>query len=322
MASVIVCKNKQLTVFAASQSSKDDIQFMGPPITDIRKLSKMENDVKAKMELLCLKIQADLCKSLGAIEQEEESHFTVQRSPEKGVLLCYQEEEEIFEKASIEVVNKKIEPSIRVIGIFASIFPKNPNIPSLQLDLVYTEEESEEEVDSSTQKVNGSFSGRVLLVPYVYNEEDFRNYHRTLKRVCDKHCRDCYIKFKSLSDEDSQLGGKAVGVGGISFPAAGSGNISPQFLESVAGAVIPLYVQLIEKHKEDNYTYNDRMWQLSTRGRQALNFMNPQKSRLLNDADSCTIHLPPMTKWFVESPKAGSKQEPLVEIIEKPKEWL
>ena len=40
-----------------------------------------------------------------------------------------------------------------------------------------------------------------------------------------------------------------------------------------------------------------RMWQLSTRGRQALNFMNPQKAgaRLLNDAESCTIHLPPMT---------------------------
>lgn len=34
--------------------------------------------------------------------------------------------------------------------------------------------------------------------------------------------------------------------------------ITVRLLQSVAGAVIPLYVQLIEKHKEDNYTYNDR----------------------------------------------------------------
>ena len=63
--------------------------------------------------------------------------------------------------------------------------------------------------------------------------------------------------------------GESRGIGGIFFDDLEMPSEEEvfQFVEGCASSVIPAYVPLIEKHKDDPYTEKEREWQLLRRGR-------------------------------------------------------
>lgn len=63
--------------------------------------------------------------------------------------------------------------------------------------------------------------------------------------------------------------GECRGVGGIFFDDLDkpSQEAAFQFIQAGANAVLPGYVPIVEKHKNDPYTYRERQWQLLRRGR-------------------------------------------------------
>ena len=63
--------------------------------------------------------------------------------------------------------------------------------------------------------------------------------------------------------------GERRGVGGIFFDdlQSPSGDEVFQFVQDGARAVMPSYIPIVIKHKDDPYTDKERQWQLLRRGR-------------------------------------------------------
>lgn len=79
--------------------------YMAEPITDAVDLLNSEDDMKAKMELMIMKIQADFCKSLEA-EEYAGQKFKVDRWLRKeggGGITCVLQDGEVFEKAGVNI---------------------------------------------------------------------------------------------------------------------------------------------------------------------------------------------------------------------------
>lgn len=53
-----------------AKSSMDTNQFMCEPITPMKTLNDNPDDIKTKMELMIMRIQADFCKALEAEEDK------------------------------------------------------------------------------------------------------------------------------------------------------------------------------------------------------------------------------------------------------------
>ena len=102
-----------------------------------------------------------------------------------------------------------------------------------------------------------------------------------------------------------------------------------KFVESCAEAVIPSYIPLVEKHKNDGYGYAERQWQLLRRGRYVefnLIYDRGTKFGLYTPGaryESILMSLPLTARWeYMHDPKEGSKEAKLVEVLKNPKDWL
>ncbi|XP_020288385.1 oxygen-dependent coproporphyrinogen-III oxidase [Pseudomyrmex gracilis] len=337
-----------MTVLAARNDN--DLQnhmktFMAEPITPIERLKK--NDMRTKMELMVMKTQADFCQALESLEIN--GCFKVDRWTRKeggGGITCVLQDGQVFEKAGVNVSvvtgvlppsaiqqmrsrGKKMEDSVPFFaaGVSAVIHPRNPMIPTIHFNYRYFEVENP---DGTTQ---WWFGGGTDLTPYYLNEEDARHFHRTLKTACDKHDPTYYARFKDWCDNYFNIvhRGERRGVGGIFFDDLDnpSQNEAFQFVTSCAEAVIPSYIPLVKKHKDDGYGYRERQWQLLRRGRYVefnLIYDRGTKFGLYTPGaryESILMSLPLNAKWeYMHEPETGSKESQLVEVLKNPKDWL
>merc|ERR1712071_368336 len=102
-----------------------------------------------------------------------------------------------------------------------------------------------------------------------------------------------------------------------------------ELVQSCAQAVIPSYVPLVNKHKNDSYTAAERDWQLLRRGRYVefnLVYDRGTKFGLYTPGariESILISLPVYAKWeYMHIPPKGTPEASLVEILKNPKDWL
>jgi len=322
--------------------------FMAKPITSIEQLQKSQNNMRTKMELMVMKTQTDVCRALESLESDG-SVFKVDRWMRKeggGGITCVLQDGQVFEKAGVNVSvvtgvlplsaveqmrarGKKMEDSVPFFaaGISTVIHPRNPMIPTIHFNYRYFEVENS---DGSTQ---WWFGGGTDLTPYYLNEEDAKHFHRTLKAACDKHNPSYYTQFKQWCDNYFHIKhrGERRGIGGIFFDDLDSPNQNKvfQFVTSCAEAVIPSYIPLIEKHKNDGYGYHERQWQLLRRGRYVefnLIYDRGTKFGLYTPGaryESILMSLPLNAKWeYMHEPEAGSKESQLLEVLKNPKDWL
>ena len=63
--------------------------------------------------------------------------------------------------------------------------------------------------------------------------------------------------------------GERRGVGGLFFDDLDEGGLENcfSFIATCGNAVLPSYIPMIEKHKDDTYTEKERNWQLLRRGK-------------------------------------------------------
>ncbi|XP_018305451.1 oxygen-dependent coproporphyrinogen-III oxidase [Mycetomoellerius zeteki] len=334
------------------QAAQNDLHiykktFMAEPITAVEQLQKNSNDMKTKMELLVMKTQADFCRVLEKLENG--SSFKVDRWTRKeggGGITCVLQDGQVFEKAGVNVSvvtgmlppnavqqmrarGKKMEDSVPFFaaGVSAVIHPRNPMIPTIHFNYRYFEVENP---DGTTQ---WWFGGGTDLTPYYLEEEDAKHFHKALKTACDKHDPSYYPKFKEWCDNYFNIvhRGERRGVGGIFFDDLDtpSQNEAFQFVTSCAEAVIPSYIPLVKKHKNDGYGYHERQWQLLRRGRYVefnLIYDRGTKFGLYTPGaryESILMSLPLNAKWeYMHEPKAGSKESQLLEVLKNPRDWL
>lgn len=237
---------------------------MAEPITEINALEKSPNDMKTKMELFIMKIQADFVR---ALENEENfgRKFQVDRwhrAEGGGGITCVLQEGDVFEKAGVNIsVVSGILPSGAVqqmksrgknlsdgplpffaAGVSAVIHPRNPMIPTIHFNYRYFE------VTDKNMEKQWWFGGGTDLTPYYLNENDIKHFHSTLKSACDEHDLTYYGKFKKWCDDYFRVThrGECRGVGGIFFDDIDtpSQHEAFKFVSSCANAVIPSYMPL------------------------------------------------------------------------------
>lgn len=343
------CTKHKMSAATVTRSSTDYSKFMAAPVTSVETLESNQNDIKTKMELLILRIQAEICKDLEDVDGEEK--FLVEkwdRAEGGGGITCVMQDSNVWEKAgvNISVVNGTLPPAaaeqMRVrhkelsqgkltffaAGISSVLHPRNPKVPTLHFNYRYFEV-----FDNEQGKKHWWFGGGTDLTPYFLDKEDIIHFHTTLKEACDKHNKEYYKRFKNWCDDYFFIKhrGERRGVGGIFFDDLDTPDQNQlfKFITSCAESVIPSYLPIVKKHKNDGYTYSDRQWQLLRRGRYVefnLVYDRGTKFGLFTPEariESILMSLPLFARWeYGHKPKPGSKEAEIMEVYVKPKDWV
>jgi len=323
--------------------------FKAEPLTPLKTLSENPQDMKTRMELLIMRIQAEFCKSLEAEETGLLRCFTVDRWTRDeggGGVTCIIQEGQVFEKAgvNVSVVHGKLPPAavaqmrsrgknlqgeslpFYALGISSVIHPRNPHVPTVHFNYRYFEVETKD----GTQ---WWFGGGTDLTPYFLNTDDATHFHGTLKRTCDKFGLELYPKFKKWCDTYFFIPhrGECRGIGGIFFDDMDYPDKEKafQFVKSCAESVVQSYIPLVKKHKDDAYGPKERNWQLLRRGRYVefnLVYDRGTKFGLFTPGaryESILMSLPLNAKWeYMNIPKEGTPEFKLTEILKNPKDWV
>ncbi|XP_063812343.1 oxygen-dependent coproporphyrinogen-III oxidase, mitochondrial [Pseudophryne corroboree] len=324
--------------------------FMAPPVTDMGQLRAAGQDMKSRMELLILETQAEVCRALQ--EADVGASFTVdtwQRAEGGGGVSCVLQDGQVFEKAgvNVSVVHGHLsQESIQqmksrgkslktkdgklpfcAMGVSSVIHPKNPHVPTIHFNYRYFEIE---EADGNKQ---WWFGGGTDLTPTYLNQEDVVHFHQTLKEACDKHSPGFYPQFKKWCDDYFFIKhrGERRGVGGIFFDDLDSPSKEElfQFVQSCARAVVPCYIPIVNKHKNDPFTPEEKLWQQLRRGRYVefnLVYDRGTKFGLATSGsriESILMSLPLTARWeYMHIPPPESREAEILHVLREPKDWV
>lgn len=333
---------------SAASTKTTSTVYMAEPITDKNTLALSGETMRSRMELLILRIQAEVCKSLEALESE--AKFRVdrwERAEGGGGITCVIQDGQVFEKAgvNISVVHGLLPPQavqqmrargkmlgdgklpFFAAGVSAVIHPRNPNVPTMHFNYRYFEVKDE---NGATQ---WWFGGGTDLTPNYLIEEDVVHFHKTLKKACDKFNPNYYSQYKAWCDDyfDIKHRGERRGVGGIFFDDLDTPTIYDAFafVQECAEATIPSYLPIVQKRKDEGYSYADRQWQLLRRGRYVefnLVYDRGTKFGLVTPGaryESILMSLPLTAKWeYGHTPAAGSREDRLLQVLKTPRNWV
>nr|DBA34402.1 TPA: hypothetical protein GDO54_001961 [Pyxicephalus adspersus] len=340
---------------ASSVAGKDEVDercqtFMAAPITPIQNLKENIRDTGSRMELLIMETQAEVCRALERADQG--AKFTVdrwERAEGGGGVSCVLQDGKVFEKAGVNVSvvhgylseesiqqmksrgkNLKVKDGklpFCAMGVSSVIHPKNPHVPTIHFNYRYFEIE---EADGTKQ---WWFGGGTDLTPTYLNQEDVVHFHQTLKEACDKHSPAFYPKFKKWCDDYFFIKhrGERRGVGGIFFDDLDSPSKEElfQFVQSCAKAVVPCYIPIVMKHKNDAFTPEEKQWQQLRRGRYVefnLVYDRGTKFGLATPGsriESILMSLPLTARWeYNHVPPPKSREAEILKILKDPKDWV
>lgn len=152
----------------------------------------------------------------------------------------------------------------------------------------------------------GWFGGGADLTPMVPDESDTQEFHAALQRACDAHGDDYYARFKKWCDEYFYLPHRDEprGVGGIFYDHHDTGDWDADlaFTKDVGRAFLDIYPCLVRKHKDREWTPEQREHQLVRRGRYAeFNLIYDRGTtfglKTGGNTEAILMSLPPEAKW-------------------------
>ena len=316
---------------------------------------------REKTKNLLLKLQDNICKGLENIDGKakftEESWLREEGGGGRSRVL---KNGSIFEQAGVnfsEVHGKELPQSIIsqrpeakghewfATGTSMVLHPKNPFIPTVHLNYRYFE-----------AGPVWWFGGGADLTPYYPYLTDVRNFHKEHCNACEKVNKNLHKVFKPWCDEYFFLKhrNESRGIGGIFYDYQdGSGRIykgdnkeSKAYKESInigelklnwnnlfslaencGGAFLDSYQPIIEKRVNQNYTKEQREFQLYRRGRYVEFNLVWDRGTIFGlqtngRTESILMSLPPLARWeYGYKAKKGSREDYLTKIFTKPQVW-
>tara|TARA_Y100000816_G_scaffold72866_1_gene48993 strand:+ start:8933 stop:9739 length:807 start_codon:yes stop_codon:yes gene_type:complete len=198
-----------------------------------------------------------------------------------------------------ETMQKRIpgaekDPSYWATGISVVLHPKNPNIPSMHFNTRFL---------STTQSW---FGGGMDITPCLEFDTEKKEFHKSLRSMCDKHNLDYYPKYKKWCDDYFFLKhrNEPRGIGGIFFDYLNSDNQDADFLYvKDVGIFFENYVnKIISSHKKMSWTESDKERQLIKRGRYVeFNLLYDRGTKFGletgGNTEAILMSLPPLAKW-------------------------
>lgn len=216
-------------------------------------------------------------------------------------------------------------PDFYATGVSIVIHPQSPMVPIIHMNVRYFE------MSNGVKWLGGGID----LTPHYIVKEDAVFFHQTLKDVCDKHHPEYYQKFKAWADDYFYINHRQEtrGIGGIFFDRINSSDSMSfednlKFWKDVGKTFAPIYVELISRNKNKNFTPENKQWQLLRRGRYVefnLVYDKGTKFGLETNGrvESIFMSLPAMASWLYNyQVKSGSEEEQTLHLLKKGMDWV
>ena len=249
----------------------------------------------------------------------------------------------VFEKAGVNIsgVHGQLPESMQQMfgvgevdffacGISLVVHPRNPMVPTVHANWRYFEM-----YDSRGNILDQWFGGGQDLTPYYLFEEDAVHFHQTCKDACDRHDPEFYSKFKQQCDAYfwNTHRNEARGIGGLFFDYCKASEKIPldkwyDFVTDIGNSFLNAYIPIVEKRSDLSYTNQQRVWQEIRRGRYVEFNLVHDKGTLFGlktngRIESILMSLPPKVQWVYDHhPEAGSEEEKLITVLQKPRNWI
>ena len=214
-------------------------------------------------------------------------------------------------------------------GLSLVIHPRSPLVPTIHMNVRYFEIYDEE-----GEYVNGWFGGGTDLTPYYLDKEDAKFFHESLKAACDPFGEELYPEYKDKCDKYffNSHRGETRGIGGVFFDylkptAERTSEDWMSFTKSIGDCFVPIYSEIIAKHKNETYSEEQKVWQELRRGRYVeFNLLHDKGThfgiKTNGRTESILMSLPPTVRWdYMSEPEPGTKEAEFVEHL-KPTDWV
>ncbi len=186
------------------------------------------------------------------------------------------------------------DPSFWACGISLVAHMQNPHVPAVHMNTRHM-------VTSVSW-----FGGGADLTPMFPNEADAADFHAALKRACDAHNENYYVRFKKWCDEYFFLPhrNEARGAGGIFYDRLDSGEWEKDFsfMRDIGLAFLAIYPQIVRRRMGLPWSEADRAHQLLRRGRYVeFNLLYDRGTQFGlktgGNVDAILMSLPPEARW-------------------------
>jgi coproporphyrinogen III oxidase len=221
---------------------------------------------------------------------------------------------------------KGMKPGERVpffaCGVSSVMHPRNPHCPTMHFNYRYFE----------TDGGVWWFGGGTDITPAYLDVDDMKHFHGTYKNAFDKLDPAYYPRFKKQADDYFVIKhrGETRGLGGVFYDDMNDRDPDQLFELARAGfaSVAPAYIPIINKHKNDPFTQQEKEWQLMRRGRYVEFNLVYDRGTIFGlktggRIESILMSLPETARWeYDHQVKPGSKEEEIMKAFKSPRDWV
>lgn len=286
------------------------------------------------------KIQDEICSVLEALDGKAKFEEEIwEREGGGGGRTRIIQNGNIFEKGGVNfsAVYGKLPEAIKrafavdeedffATGVSIVIHPHNPHVPIIHMNIRYFE---------LNENIRW-FGGGIDLTPHYVVAEDAQFFHQQLKNVCDVHQSDFYTEFKTWADNYFFIKhrNETRGIGGIFYDKLTPEKTGLTFEQifdfscDLGRTFAPTYSELVNRHKHEIYSKEQKEWQLLRRGRYVefnLVYDSGTKFGLETNGriESILMSLPAQANWFYDyKAVAGSAERQTLDYLRKGVDWV
>ena len=274
----------------------------------------MDLDIKEDLTSNWFKLLQDaFCNDISKLENHKTKFksTTWKRSPDKdegGGEYRILRDGKVFDKVGVNYSKvygkfpKKFQKNIRgaskdprfwASGISVVMHMKNPLIPAMHFNTRFI---------STTQQW---FGGGMDVTPSKKDDPEKKDFHKDLMKMCNRHNKNYYKKYKKWCDEYFYLPHRKEprGIGGIFFDYKNDNFEKDfKFVRDVGVTFQMLFNKIIRKKLNRKWTLNDKELQYIKRGRYAeFNLLYDRGTKFGlqtgGNVEGILMSLPPLAKW-------------------------
>ena len=258
-------------------------------------------------------IQESICHSISDLENNNISFKSTRwkknkKKDEGGGEFRILKDGKIFDKVGVnyskvygkfpknfqkKILGAKKNPSFWASGISVVMHMKNPHIPAMHFNTRYI---------CTTQDW---FGGGIDVTPSIKDENEKKEFHKILKKMCERHNKTYYTKYKKWCDEYFYLPHRKEtrGIGGIFFDYK-KNNFEKdfKFTRDIGITFQSIFEKIIRKKIKKKWTYKEKEMQYLKRGRYVeFNLLYDRGTKFGlqtgGNIDGILMSLPPLAKW-------------------------
>jgi len=212
------------------------------------------------------------------------------------------------------------------MGVSLVFHPRNPYVPTVHMNVRMLA------AQSGDGKTVCWFGGGMDLTPYYGFDEDARHFHATCQAALAPFGDDKYPRFKTWCDEYFVLKhrGEQRGVGGVFFDDFSELGFerSLAMMQAVGDNLLPAYMPIVQRRKDQAYGERERAFQLYRRGRYVeFNLVWDRGTHFGLQSggrtESILLSMPPLASWsYQQVPEADAPEAELYSRFLVPRDWV